>query len=176
MLKVQVIAVAILAGYAALVSAGPTEMWSSGDDPTVYYSGPTIDFPNARARQASAASTDVYSRVRDTRYYSGPTIDFPNARVGLASAGRTEMWSSGNDATMYYSIAPIVARGTVIGIDGGAKSVRLEHGSIRMINHPPMTMEVGMRDVKLLSGLQPGQQIVFELVEQNGQYVIAKAR
>lgn len=177
MLKAKVLVVAILAGYAALASAGPTEMWSSGADPTVYYSGLTIDFPNARAGQASAGPAQMWSSGADsTVYYSGLTIDFPNARVGLASARPTEMWSSGQDPTVYYSTAPIVASGTVVSIDGGAKSVRLEHGSINMINHPPMTMEVGVRDAKLLSGLQPGQQIVFELIEQNGQYVIAKAR
>jgi len=177
MLKAQVVAVAILAGYAALASAGPTEMWSSGADATVYYSGPRIDFPNARAGQASAVATAVHARGADaTVYYAGPTFDFPNARAARASAGPAVMWSSGADATVYYSTAPIVATGTVVGVNGAAKSVRLEHGSINMINHPRMTMEVGVREANVLSGLQSGQPIVFELIEQNGQYVIAKAR
>jgi Cu/Ag efflux protein CusF len=177
MLKAKVLGVAILAGYAALVSAGPAEMWSSGADATVYYSGLTVDFPNARAARARSGPAVMWSSGADsTVYYSGLTVDFPNARAAQAIAGPTEMWSSGADATVYYSTAPIVASGTVVGIDGGVKSVRLEHGSINMINHPPMTMEVGVRDAKLLSVLQPGQKVVFELIEQNGQYAIAAAR
>jgi Cu/Ag efflux protein CusF len=177
MLKAQVVVVAILAGQVALASAGPAEMWSSGQDATVYYSGPAFDFPNARAARARSGPAEMWSRGQDfTVYYSGPTTAFPNARAGLASAGPAEMWSSGQDSTVNYSTAPIVAAGTVVGINGAAKSVRLEHGSIRMINHPPMTMEVAVRDANLLSGLQTGRPIVFELIEQNGQFVMAKVR
>ena len=177
MFKTQVIAVAILAAYGVLANAGPAEMWTSGPDHTVYYSGAAIDFPNARAGQSSPASTQDRARGADaTVYYSGPLVDVPAARSGLANVGWTGMWSSGQDATVYYSSAPIVAAGKVVGIDGTAKSVRLAHGSINMINHSPMTMEVGVRDANVLRGLQPGQAIVFELVEQNGQYAIATAR
>ncbi len=100
----------------------------------------------------------------------------PAGHVVPASAAPTEMWSSGQDPTVYHSTVPVVASGTVVGIDGGKRSVRLEHGSIRMIYHPPMTMEVGVGNAKLRSGLQSGQPIVFDLVEQIGQYAIARAR
>jgi len=62
--------------------------------------------------------------------------------------------------------------GVVKRIDVAKGVVALQHGPIKTLNWPGMTMDFRVREPKLLTGLKPEQKVSFELVEDKGGYVI----
>ena len=69
------------------------------------------------------------------------------------------------------------AVGVVKNVDPKRGVVTLAHGPVNSLNWPPMTMDFRVRDKASLAALKPGQQVEFDLVEeQKGSYVISRIK
>ena len=68
------------------------------------------------------------------------------------------------------------ATGVVKRVDPARGVVSLKHGPVKSLNWPGMTMNFDVRDVKLLAGVKPDQQVKFEFVEDKGRYVITSIK
>jgi Cu(I)/Ag(I) efflux system protein CusF len=64
------------------------------------------------------------------------------------------------------------ATGVVKSVDAGSGKVTLEHGPVKTLNWPAMTMTFGVKDKGLLDKLRVGQRVQVEFQEQGGSYVI----
>ena len=64
------------------------------------------------------------------------------------------------------------ATGVVKRIDTAKGVVALQHGPIKSLNWPGMTMDFSVRDPKLLTAIKPEQKVTFEIVEEKGRYII----
>lgn len=63
--------------------------------------------------------------------------------------------------------------GTIKAIDIGHTTVTLAHGPIASLQWPAMTMDFRSSEPALLQSLKPGQQIIFEIVEESaGEFVL----
>lgn len=69
----------------------------------------------------------------------------------------------------------IPGKGVVKKVDAAAGVVKLAHEPIPAIKWPAMTMDIRVRDAKLLTGIKPEQKVDFGLVKgADGQYVISR--
>jgi Cu(I)/Ag(I) efflux system protein CusF len=68
------------------------------------------------------------------------------------------------------------ATGVVKSVDAGDGKVTLEHGPVKTLNWPAMTMTFGVKDKRLLDKLRVGQRVQVELQEQGGSYVITSVK
>ena len=68
------------------------------------------------------------------------------------------------------------ATGVVIRVDAAKGVVALQHGPIKSLDWPGMTMDFSVRDPKLLTAIKPKQKVTFELVEEKGRYVITSIK
>ncbi len=69
----------------------------------------------------------------------------------------------------------IPGKGVVKKVDAAAGVVKLAHEPIPAIKWPAMTMDIKVRDAKLLTGIKPGQKVDFGLAKgADGQYVISR--
>jgi Cu(I)/Ag(I) efflux system periplasmic protein CusF len=69
----------------------------------------------------------------------------------------------------------IPGKGIVKKVDAAAGVVKLAHEPIPAIKWPAMTMDIKVKDAKLLTGLKPEQKVNFSLVKgADGQYVISR--
>ena len=65
------------------------------------------------------------------------------------------------------------AQGSVDAIDPKAGTLNISHGAVPTLKWPAMTMEFKAANPSLLTGLKPGQTVMFEFVErQPGEYVV----
>lgn len=65
------------------------------------------------------------------------------------------------------------AEGTVDGVDASTGTVSINHGPVKTLQWPAMTMEFKLANDALLKGLKPGAAVAFEFVErQPGEWVI----
>jgi Cu/Ag efflux protein CusF len=64
------------------------------------------------------------------------------------------------------------ATGIVKNVDAGNGKVTLEHGPVKTLNWPAMTMTFGVKDKNLLDKLHVGQRVQVEFEGQGGSYVI----
>jgi len=61
----------------------------------------------------------------------------------------------------------------VDGVDAKAGVVSINHGPVKTLQWPAMTMEFKLANAALLKGLKPGAAVAFEFVErQPGEWVI----
>lgn len=66
-------------------------------------------------------------------------------------------------------------QGKVNGVDMKAGKVNLTHGPIPSLNWPAMTMDLQVKDKALLKGVMPGQNIEFDIAQQDpGQFAITR--
>ena len=71
----------------------------------------------------------------------------------------------------------VSANGVVTAIDADGQHVTLDHEPIPALNWPPMTMELDLADPALAEGLEPGDEIVFDLKRLSAtDYVITAIR
>jgi Cu(I)/Ag(I) efflux system protein CusF len=68
------------------------------------------------------------------------------------------------------------ATGVVKSVDAGAGKVTLEHGPVKTLNWPAMTMTFGVKDKGLLDKLRVGQRVQVEFQEQGSGYVITSVK
>ena len=69
----------------------------------------------------------------------------------------------------------VPGKGVVKKVDAAAGVVKLAHEPIPAIKWPAMTMDIKVRDAKLLNGIKPEQKVNFSLVKgADGQYVITR--
>lgn len=66
--------------------------------------------------------------------------------------------------------------GTVKKVDPAAGTVTLEHGPIKSLDWPAMTMSFGVRDKALLGKLSKDKKIDFEFVKSGSGYVVTSVR
>lgn len=67
------------------------------------------------------------------------------------------------------------AQGTVTAVDAKAGTVELAHAAIASLGWPPMTMQFKAKDRAMTQGLQPGEQVEFELSQAApGEFVIER--
>jgi Cu/Ag efflux protein CusF len=59
-------------------------------------------------------------------------------------------------------------------IDKAARKVTLKHGEIKNLDMPPMSMVFQVKDPAQLDGLQAGQKVRFQAVQENGAYWVVK--
>lgn len=66
-------------------------------------------------------------------------------------------------------------QGKVNGVDVKAGKVNLTHGPIATLKWPGMTMDLQVKDKALLKGVTPGQNVEFDIVQQDsGQFAITR--
>lgn len=66
-------------------------------------------------------------------------------------------------------------QGSVVAIDAAAGEVTLDHGEIPGVMGA-MKMSFPVADPKLLEGLQPGQQVEFDVEYRGGMYTVKAIR
>ena len=70
--------------------------------------------------------------------------------------------------------APELVDGEVRKIDKDAGKLTLKHGPIKHMDMPGMTMVFQVKDKALLETLTVGEKIRFQLVSEQGRYVVTE--
>ncbi|CAN1512385.1 COG5569 Uncharacterized conserved protein [Burkholderiaceae bacterium] len=70
------------------------------------------------------------------------------------------------------ALAQAMAEGVVRRIDLDNNKISIRHGEIKALDMPPMTMVFVAKKPALLKSLSPGDEVVFEAFEANGQYSV----
>ena len=68
------------------------------------------------------------------------------------------------------------AVGTVKKVDPTAGTVTLEHGPVKSLNWPAMTMKFLVKDRAVLGKLSQDKKVEFEFVQQGSDYVITSVK
>jgi Cu(I)/Ag(I) efflux system protein CusF len=95
--------------------------------------------------------------------------------AAFAQAGQMQGMAMGQPAT---GTKAAVHHATGVGksVDAGNGKVTLEHGPVKTLNWPAMTMTFGVRDKVLLDKLRVGQHVQVEFQGQGSSYVITSVR
>jgi len=72
------------------------------------------------------------------------------------------------------ALAQAMAEGVVRRIDLDNNKITIRHGEIKALDMPPMTMVFVAKQPAQLKNLAPGDSVVFEAFESNGQYSVGK--
>jgi Cu/Ag efflux protein CusF len=72
------------------------------------------------------------------------------------------------------ALAQAMAEGVVRRIDLDNNKITIRHGDIKALDMPPMTMVFVAKQPAQLKNLAPGDEILFEAFESNGQYSVGK--
>ena len=72
------------------------------------------------------------------------------------------------------ALAQAMAEGVVRRIDLDNNKITIRHGDIKALDMPPMTMVFVAKQLAQLKNLAPGDEILFEAFEANGQYSVGK--
>jgi Cu(I)/Ag(I) efflux system protein CusF len=72
------------------------------------------------------------------------------------------------------ALAQAMAEGVVRRIDLDNNKITIRHGDIKALDMPPMTMVFVAKQPAQLKNLAPGDEILFEAFETNGQYSVGK--
>lgn len=100
--------------------------------------------------------------------------------LAAMSAAPLALAQSGHKHGDHMSAAPAAVeqaaqgKGLLKKIDAAKGVVTLTHEPIAALGWPAMTMDLKVRDKKLLEGFKPGQAIVFDLEKAGDGYVISK--
>ena len=74
------------------------------------------------------------------------------------------------------ALAQAMAEGVVRRIDLDNNKITIRHGEIKALDMPPMTMVFVAKQPAQLKNLAPGDEILFEAFEANGQYSVGKIK
>jgi Cu/Ag efflux protein CusF len=91
--------------------------------------------------------------------------------AAFAQANQMEGMAMGQPAKG-TKVAVHKATGVVKNVDAGNGKVTLEHGPVKTLNWPAMTMTFGVKDKGLLDKLRIGQHVQVEFQGQGSSYVI----
>lgn len=66
------------------------------------------------------------------------------------------------------------ATGVVKKMDPSTGQVTLEHGPVKSLNWPPMSMAFDVKDKALLRKLLVGKKVVFHFIQEGSKYVVTQ--
>ena len=66
--------------------------------------------------------------------------------------------------------------GVVKKVDPARSTITLDHGPVKSLNWPAMTMPFTVADKSLLEKVQPGKKVEFEFVQQGKDYQITSVK
>ncbi|MDT3706187.1 MAG: efflux RND transporter periplasmic adaptor subunit [Thiobacillus sp.] len=127
------------------------------------------------------ARSNGYVEVLEGVAAGEPVVVAANFLIDAESNLRAAIGGLGGGSTPQTDTVPLVkpsaaghqAEGTVDGVDAGAGTVSINHGPVKTLQWPAMTMEFKLANAALLKGLKPGAAVAFEFVErQPGEWVI----
>jgi Cu(I)/Ag(I) efflux system protein CusF len=95
--------------------------------------------------------------------------------VAFAQAGQMQGMAMGQPVTGTKA-AVHEATGVVKSVDAGSGKVTLEHGPVKTLDWPAMTMTFGVKDKGSLDKLRVGQRVQVEFQRQGGGYVITSVK
>lgn len=72
--------------------------------------------------------------------------------------------------------AAVTGQGRIVAADPKTGALTMQHDPIPALKWPAMTMDFPVRDPALLAGLKPGQAVAFEMVKENGDFVVTAIR
>jgi Cu/Ag efflux protein CusF len=64
--------------------------------------------------------------------------------------------------------------GIVESVDPATATIRMDHEPIESLRWPQMVMDLKVKDAELLTGLEPGDRIVFDLVQSETGFIITR--
>lgn len=64
----------------------------------------------------------------------------------------------------------------IVAADAGSGALTMQHDPIPALDWPAMTMDFAVRDKTILQGLKPGTAVEFEMVGQDGGFVVTAIR
>jgi Cu(I)/Ag(I) efflux system membrane fusion protein len=127
------------------------------------------------------ARSNGYVEVLEGVAAGEPVVVAANFLIDAESNLRAAIGGMGGGSAPQTDTLPLVkpsaaghrAEGTVEGVDAGAGTVSINHGPVKTLQWPSMTMEFKLANEALLKGLKPGAAVAFEFVErQPGEWVI----
>ena len=71
-----------------------------------------------------------------------------------------------------WAQAAALTQGEVRTVDKSAGKITLQHGEIRNLDMPPMTMVFTAKDPALLDKVKAGDKVSFSAEKEGGQYVV----
>ena len=71
-----------------------------------------------------------------------------------------------------WAQAAALTQGEVRKVDKSAGKITLQHGEIRNLDMPPMTMVFTAKDPALLDKVKAGDKVSFSAEKEGGQYVV----
>ncbi|MCW5663080.1 MAG: copper-binding protein [Piscinibacter sp.] len=83
--------------------------------------------------------------------------------LALASLSTSRAWSADD-----YTDAKVRR------VDKSAATLTLEHGEIRNLDMPPMTMVFGVQDKAVLERVKAGDRIRFKAVKDGSKYIVTE--
>jgi Cu/Ag efflux protein CusF len=95
------------------------------------------------------------------------------AVAGLA----TPAWSqpkAADHAAHHSADAAALTDGEVRKIDAAGAKLTIQHGEIKNLDMPPMTMVFNVKDKAMLEGVKPGDKIRFKAVKDSGKYTVTE--
>lgn len=100
------------------------------------------------------------------------------AAMSAAPLAQAQTEHKHDHMSMTPAAAPVAqavqGKGTLKKIDAAKGVVTMSHEPIAALGWPAMTMDLKVRDNKLLDGFKPGQAVVFDLEKAGAVYVITK--
>jgi Cu(I)/Ag(I) efflux system protein CusF len=97
------------------------------------------------------------------------------AQAAATRASKSSNMAMGNNAKS-ATTAEHHGSGKVKSVDAAAGKVTLDHGPIKSIGWPAMTMGFAVKDPKQLEGLKPGRTVNFTLVKEGSDYVVSSIK
>jgi Cu(I)/Ag(I) efflux system periplasmic protein CusF len=67
-----------------------------------------------------------------------------------------------------------MAEGEVRKVDRDGGRVTIRHGELKQLDMPPMTMVFHVRDKALLDGIQQGDKVRFDVVDERGKLFVTQ--
>ena len=104
------------------------------------------------------------------------SVAFPAINHAQSSGGMKGMDMKGRDSGKKTEGAVHKDVGVVRKVDPARNAVTLDHGPIKSLNWPAMSMSFSVKDRTLLDKLQTGKTLEFEFVQQGKDYVVTRMK
>lgn len=84
------------------------------------------------------------------------------ATLLLSTLGASSVWAQTSD----------MSRGEIRKVDKAASKITIQHGEIKNLDMPPMTMVFQVKDPALLTKVKAGDKVRFTADKLNGAYTV----